>query len=173
MLNNRERAYIGLGSNLQNPFEQLEKALIALSELPQTELVCVSSFYRSVPVGPPDQPDYLNAVAALDTGLSPLELLDALQAIEQAQGRVRGERWGARTLDLDILLFGRQIINSTRLFVPHPCMSQRAFVLYPLAEIAPNSALPNGQSLTDWLAACPFTGLERLIHSPRPLPPVG
>jgi len=168
MSKNNERAYIGLGSNLQNPFEQLNNALTALSELPQTELVCASSFYRSTPVGPADQPDYLNAVAALDTALKPLELLDALQAIEQAQGRVRGERWGARTLDLDILLFGRQIINSTRLFVPHPCMQQRAFVLYPLTEIAPNPVLPNGQLLTDWLAACPFVGIERL-PSPRPL----
>jgi len=157
-----ERAYIGLGSNLQQPFAQLKKALTALSELPQTELVCVSSFYRSVPLGPPGQPDYLNAVAALDTALNPLELLDALQAIEHAQGRVRGERWGARTLDLDILLFGVQIINSTRLFVPHPCMRQRAFVLYPLAEIAPNPALPNGQSLTDWLSNCPYGELEKL-----------
>jgi len=169
MADKSQRAYIGLGSNLQNPTQQLQQALIALKALPQTQLVCVSSFYRSAPLGPPDQPDYCNAVAALDTALAPLALLDALQSIEQAQGRLRGERWGARTLDLDILLFGGQIIKSEHLTVPHPQMQHRAFVLCPLAEIAPNLALPNGQSLADWLAACSFDELERLLVSPRPL----
>jgi len=159
------RAYIGLGSNLQNPIQQLQQALISLKALPQTQLACVSSFYRSAPLGPADQPDYCNAVAALDTALAPLALLNALQSIEQAQGRLRGERWGARTLDLDILLFGGQIIESERLSVPHPQMQHRAFVLWPLAEIAPNLVLPNGQFLTDWLAKCPYGELEKLkIH---------
>jgi len=160
-----EQAYIGLGSNLQNPAQQLQQALISLKALPQTQLVCISSFYRSAPIGSPSQPDYCNAVAALDTALAPLALLDALQSIEQTQGRVRGERWGARTLDLDILLFGGQIIESERLTVPHPQMQRRAFVLWPLAEIAPNLSLPNGKPLTDWLSKCPYGELEKLkIH---------
>jgi len=159
---NAQRAYIGLGSNLHNPPAQLHRALAALKALPQTRLVRVSSFYRSIPIGPPGQPDYINAVAALDTGLSAGQLLNALQAIEQAQGRERKERWGARTLDLDILLFGACSIDTARLVVPHPEMQQRAFVLWPLAEIAGNLTLPDGSPLTDWLAGCPFTGLERL-----------
>jgi len=162
-----ERAYIGLGSNLQNPPAQLEQALVALGKLPQTQLVCVSSFYRSAPLGPPGQPDYCNAVASLDTRLTALELLNALQAIEQAQGRLRSEHWGARTLDLDILLFAAQSIHTARLVVPHPEMQKRAFVLWPLSEIAPNLSLPNGQPLTDWLIQCPYGELEKLdIPSP-------
>ncbi|MNG26994.1 2-amino-4-hydroxy-6-hydroxymethyldihydropteridine pyrophosphokinase [compost metagenome] len=105
----------------------------------------------------------MNAVAALDTALAPLELLDALQAIELAQGRVRkDERWGPRTLDLDILLFGQRILAEERLSVPHYHMHARAFVLYPLAEIAGELQLPDGRPLSELLAACPFTGLERL-----------
>jgi len=145
MQSNRVRAYIGLGSNLQNPQRQLQKALIALDKLPQTQLACCSSFYQSVPVGPAGQPDYLNAVAALDTGLSALALLDALALSLAAQGRVRNERWGARTLDLDMLLFADQVMDTPRLTLPHREMQQRAFVLYPLAEITPKLILPNGQ----------------------------
>jgi len=160
-----ERAYIGLGSNLQNPPAQLEQALVALEKLPKTQLACVSSFYRSAPLGSPGQPDYCNAVASLNTRLTALELLDALQAIEQAQGRMRNERWGARTLDLDILLFGVQTIQTPRLVVPHPEMQKRAFVLWPLSEIAPNLSLPNGQPLADCLIKCPYGELEKLkIH---------
>ncbi|MFC5695047.1 2-amino-4-hydroxy-6-hydroxymethyldihydropteridine diphosphokinase [Pseudomonas sp. GCM10022186] len=158
-----ERVYIGLGSNLAEPVSQLRGALAALADLPQTRLAAVSSLYASDPLGPPDQPRYVNAVAALDTGLTPLQLLDELQAIELAQGRVRkDERWGPRTLDLDILLFGQRRIDEPRLQVPHYHMHARAFVLYPLAEIAGDLRLPDGGSLQELLDACPFEGLERL-----------
>uniref|UniRef100_UPI0030DA7508 2-amino-4-hydroxy-6- hydroxymethyldihydropteridine diphosphokinase n=1 Tax=Pseudomonas sp. EA_105y_Pfl2_R69 TaxID=3088683 RepID=UPI0030DA7508 len=161
-----ERVYIGLGSNLADPLEQLRSALAALAALPQTSLTAQSSFYISDPLGPADQPRYVNAVAALDTELPPLELLDALQAIEQEQGRMRkAERWGPRTLDLDILLFGERQLDEPRLTVPHYHMHARAFVLYPLAEIAPQLYLPDGRALSALLAACPFAGLERIDES--------
>ncbi len=159
-----ERVYIGLGSNLAEPQQQLRCALMALDALPDSRLVAVSSLYASDPLGPADQPRYNNAVAALDTSLAPLQLLDALQAIEQAQGRERkAERWGPRTLDLDILLFGQRLIDEPRLTVPHYPLPARAFVLYPLAEIAPAGLqLPDGRQLAALLAACPFEGIERL-----------
>lgn len=158
-----ERVYIGLGSNLATPLEQLRNALAALAALPQTQLVAQSSFYASDPLGPADQPRYVNAVAALDSELSPLALLDALQTIELEQGRTRkAERWGPRTLDLDILLFGERQLDEPRLTVPHYHMHARAFVLYPLAEIAPDLQLPDGRTLAELLDACPFVGLERL-----------
>ncbi|MBU2256638.1 MAG: 2-amino-4-hydroxy-6-hydroxymethyldihydropteridine diphosphokinase [Gammaproteobacteria bacterium] len=161
-----ERVYIGLGSNLAAPLEQLRSALAALAALPQTDLIAQSSFYSSDPLGPADQPRYVNAVAALDTELSPLALLDALQTIELEQGRTRkAERWGPRTLDLDILLFGERRLDEPRLTVPHYHMHARAFVLYPLAEIAPTLNLPEGRPLRELLAACPFEGLERLPAS--------
>ncbi|MFZ3202509.1 MAG: 2-amino-4-hydroxy-6-hydroxymethyldihydropteridine diphosphokinase [Pseudomonas sp.] len=157
------RVYLGLGSNLAEPLAQLHGALTALGALPQSQLVGRSSFYASDPLGPADQPRYVNAVAALDSELTPLQLLDALQAIELNQGRARkAERWGPRTLDLDILLFGDLILDEPRLCVPHYHMHARAFVLYPLAELAPDLRLPDGRALTDLLAACPFEGIERL-----------
>lgn len=158
-----ERVYIGLGSNLATPLLQLRSALAALAALPHTRLIAQSSFYASDPLGPADQPRYVNAVAALDSELSPLALLDALQTIELEQGRTRkAERWGPRTLDLDILLFGERLLDEPRLTVPHYHMHARAFVLYPLAEIAPALQLPDGRALTELLSACPFVGLERL-----------
>ena len=161
-----ERVYIGLGSNLATPIEQLRSALAALAALPQTDLIAQSSFYSSDPLGPADQPRYVNAVAALDTELSPLALLDALQTIELEQGRTRkAERWGPRTLDLDILLFGERLLDEPRLTVPHYHMHARAFVLYPLAEIAPDLKLPDGRALTELLGACPYVGLERLSET--------
>jgi len=157
-----ERVYIGLGSNLAGPSEQLCSALAALQALPRTHLAAVSSFYDSEPLGPADQPSYVNAVAALDTALEPLELLDALQAIEREQGRVRkAERWGPRPLDLDILLFGDRQLDETRLTIPHYHMQARPFVLYPLAEIAPELCLPDGRPLAALLSACPMQGLRR------------
>ncbi|HYQ38493.1 MAG TPA: 2-amino-4-hydroxy-6-hydroxymethyldihydropteridine diphosphokinase [Pseudomonas sp.] len=157
------RVYIGLGSNLAEPVQQLAAALAALQRLPDCRLAAVSSLYASDPLGPPDQPRYVNAVAALDCDLAPLELLDALQTIEREQGRVRkAERWGPRTLDLDILLFGDLQLDEERLSVPHYHMHARAFVLYPLAEIAPQLVLPDGRPLQELLAACPYRGLERL-----------
>jgi len=158
-----ERVYIGLGSNLAAPLQQLRAALAALAALPQSRLCATSSFYASDPLGPADQPRYVNAVAALDTELDPLALLDALQAIELDQGRTRkAERWGPRTLDLDILLFGERQLDEPRLSVPHYHLHARPFVLYPLAELAPELRLPDGRRLAELLAACPFAGLERL-----------
>ncbi|MCE0464732.1 2-amino-4-hydroxy-6-hydroxymethyldihydropteridine diphosphokinase [Pseudomonas uvaldensis] len=157
-----ERVYIGMGSNLAEPAEQLRSALQALAQLPDTQLAGVSAFYQSDSLLP-GQPRYTNAVAALDSRLAPLALLDALQAIETGQGRERLERWGPRTLDLDILLFGDRLIDEPRLKVPHYHMQARAFVLYPLAELAPvDLRLADGRLLEDLLAACPFVGLERL-----------
>ena len=165
------RVYLGLGSTLAEPLAQLHGALAALAVLPQSQLVGRSSFYASDPLGPADQPRYVNAVAALDSELTPLQLLDALQAIELNQGRARkAERWGPRTLDLDILLFGDLMLDEPRLRVPHYHMHARAFVLYPLAELAPDLHLPDGRALTDLLAACPFEGLERLPDDPQALP---
>ena len=157
-----EHVYIGLGSNLADPAEQLRNAVQALGQLPDTVLTGVSAFYQSDSLLP-GQPRYTNAVAALDSGLAPLALLDALQAIEIDQGRERHERWGPRTLDLDILLFGERLIDEPRLKVPHYHMQARAFVLYPLAELAPaDLQLADGRSLKTLLADCPFVGLERL-----------
>ena len=158
----RVRCYIGLGANLAQPLAQLQQAVTALRLLPASQLVAVSSFYGSKPMGPQDQPDYVNAVAALDTELPAEALLDALQQIEQQQGRQRkDERWGPRTLDLDILLYGDDIINSERLTVPHYGLKQREFVLYPLAEIAPNLSLPDGTVLSSLLEQVPLNGLQK------------
>ncbi|MCI0911717.1 MULTISPECIES: 2-amino-4-hydroxy-6-hydroxymethyldihydropteridine diphosphokinase [Pseudomonas] len=156
------RAYIGLGSNLDAPAEQLGNALQALDRVANTRLVAASALYTSDSLLP-GQPRYTNAVAALDTSLAPLDLLDALQAIENEQGRVRKERWGPRTLDLDILLFGDHVIDVPRLQVPHYHMHARPFVLYPLAElVADDFHLADGRPLAQLLQACPFVGLERL-----------
>jgi len=157
-----ERIYIGMGSNLAAPDQQLRSAIQALAQLPDTCVAGVSAFYQSDSLLP-GQPRYTNAVAALDSRLAPLDLLDALQAIENDQGRERLERWGPRTLDLDILLFGDRLIDEPRLKVPHYQMHLRAFVLYPLAELAPAALqLPDGKRLSALLDACPFVGLERL-----------
>lgn len=157
-----ERIYIGMGSNLAAPSEQLRSAAQALAQLPQSEMIGVSGFYQSDSLLP-GQPRYTNAVAAIDSTLAPLELLDALQSIENGQGRERLERWGPRTLDLDILLFGDRLIDEPRLKVPHYHMQERAFVLYPLAELAPAELrLADGRTLAELLAACPFVGLERI-----------
>ena len=157
------RAYIGLGSNLDDPVGQLLRAIDALRALPESRLTAVSPLYQSRPMGPADQPDYVNAVVMLDTRLEPLELLDALQAIEQQQGRVRtGERWGPRTLDLDLLLYGAEVIDHSRLVVPHPGMKARLFVLQPLADLSPELILPDGSPVASLLAACPGDELERV-----------
>ncbi|AZF12675.1 2-amino-4-hydroxy-6- hydroxymethyldihydropteridine pyrophosphokinase [Pseudomonas sp. R2-37-08W] len=157
-----ERIYIGMGSNLAAPQQQLRDAIEALTQLPDTALVDVSAFYQSDSLLP-GQPRYTNAVAAVDSNLTPLDLLDALHTIENDQGRERTERWGPRTLDLDILLFGDRLIDEPRLKVPHYQMHLRAFVLYPLAELVPaDFQLPEGQTLGELLTACPFVGLERL-----------
>jgi 2-amino-4-hydroxy-6-hydroxymethyldihydropteridine diphosphokinase len=155
-------AYIGLGSNLATPRAQVEQAFAELAELPHSKLLARSSLYSSMAVGPSEQPDYVNAAALLETELSPLALLDVLQELEQGHRRVRIEHWGPRTLDLDILLLDQQTIDSERLKVPHPYLTQRNFVLYPLADIAPELFLPNGKSLKELIAQCPRDGLARL-----------
>ncbi|OOF65803.1 2-amino-4-hydroxy-6-hydroxymethyldihydropteridine diphosphokinase [Rodentibacter sp. Ppn85] len=141
--------YIALGSNLNTPIAQLNSALNTIENLPQTKLLAVSSFYQSKPLGPQDQPDYVNAVAKIETSLSPLSLLDELQRIENEQGRVRLRRWGERTLDLDILLYGNEIIQNERLTIPHYDMHNREFVVVPLMEISPNLTLPDGKNITE------------------------
>ncbi|MEM6162252.1 2-amino-4-hydroxy-6-hydroxymethyldihydropteridine diphosphokinase [Erwinia sp. P6884] len=147
------RVYLALGSNLADPLHQVQSALDALDALPDTLRVATSSLYRTPPYGPPDQPDYLNAAVALDTLLTPEALLDGTQRIEQEQGRVRkDERWGPRTLDLDIMLYGALTIASPRLTVPHYDMRNRAFMLAPLLEIAPDIVFPDGTRAADVLA---------------------
>ena len=141
--------YIGLGANLNNPEQQIVTALQALQQLPDTELTAVSSLYGSKPLGPQDQPDYLNAVAQLQTSLEPLALLDALQAQELAQGRERKRHWGERNIDLDIILYGDLQLRSERLNLPHHEMLKRSFVLLPLAELSPQLTLPDGQAISD------------------------
>lgn len=145
-------AYIALGSNLASPLEQVNAALKAIADIPDSRIVAVSSFYRTPPLGPQDQPDYLNAAAALDTALAPEELLNYTQRIERQQGRERkAERWGPRTLDIDIMLFGDKIINTERLTVPHYDMKNRGFMLWPLFEVAPELIFPDGLTLRQQL----------------------
>jgi len=144
------RCFIGLGSNLEQPQEQVQQACKALGELPDSHLVAVSSLYRSAPVGPQDQPDFINAVAILDTCLAPEALLDQLQQQEQQQGRVRHRHWGERTIDLDILLYGNQTLNTERLIIPHAELHKRSFVVIPLLELAPELVLPGGLPLQQY-----------------------
>lgn len=142
------RVYIAIGSNLASPLEQVNAAVTALAAIPDSRMVAVSSFYRTPPLGPQDQPDYLNAAVALETELQAEALLDHTQRIELQQGRQRkAERWGPRTLDLDIMLFGDAVINSERLTVPHYDMKNRGFMLWPLYEIAPMLHFPDGATL--------------------------
>ena len=157
-------AYIGLGSNLSDPQAQIIAALARLEQLHNCSVAAVSSLYFSRPMGPQDQPDYMNAVVAMETTLNPIELLDQLQSIENDAGRVRKDnRWGARILDLDILLFDDQTINSERLTVPHYGLKLREFVLLPLAEIATNLNLPDGDSVLQLANQIEKNGLK--IHS--------
>ena len=145
-------AYIAIGSNLASPLEQVNAAVNALAEIPDSRVISVSSFYRTPPLGPQDQPDYLNAAVVLETELGPEALLDNTQRIELQQGRVRkAERWGPRTLDLDIMLFGHEVINTERLTVPHYDMKNRGFMLWPLFEVAPDLTFPDGIPLREIL----------------------
>lgn len=148
------RVYLALGSNLADPLHQVDAALTALDALPQTRRIATSPFYRTPPYGPPDQPDFLNAAVALETDLSADALLDHTQRIELEHGRVRkAERWGPRTLDIDLMLFGEAVINTERLIVPHYDLQNRAFMLVPLLAIAPDAHLPDGRALSTLLAA--------------------
>lgn len=146
-------AYIGLGSNLSNPVEQLKIALQTLDALPTTRLLQSSSFYGSRPLGPQDQPDFVNAVCKIQTHLSAKELLHQLQKIELEQGRIKKRRWGERLIDLDILLFGDEVISSDELTVPHTQIALRDFVLIPLAEIAPGLVIPKLGTIESLIAA--------------------
>lgn len=155
-------AYIGLGSNLDHPEAQVQRALDELGAIPETRLGRVSSLYASPPMGPRNQPDYVNAVAELRTALPALALLDALQGIENAHHRVRGERWGPRTLDLDLLLYGHEVIDLERLKVPHPGIARRPFVLQPLAEIDRDLWVPGMGRVQDLLDACQEQAARRM-----------
>lgn len=146
------RCYLGLGANIDNPVQQLLTAVKTLAAIPGIELEQVSSLYGSKPVGPQDQPDYVNAVACIRTHIAPLALLDHLQQLEREQGRVKLRHWGERCIDVDILLYGDEMISSERLTVPHSQMALRSFVLLPLLEIAPALEMPDGRPLTAWAA---------------------
>ncbi|HHL18144.1 MAG TPA: 2-amino-4-hydroxy-6-hydroxymethyldihydropteridine diphosphokinase [Thiothrix sp.] len=145
-------AYIGLGSNLGDSKNYLQTALSSLHAQKNVTLRAYSRFYGSKPHGPQNQPDYSNAVAKIDCSLSPLALLDTLQAIEQDNDRIRSkQRWSARTLDLDLLLYGMETLQTERLTIPHPYIQERPFVLYPLYDITPNLHFPNGDKLADYI----------------------
>ena len=154
-------AYIGLGSNLKGPKEQIEKALWELSEDKETVLLSVSSFYQSKPLMDIPGPNYLNLVCKIETDFSALDLLSFCQEIEDNQQRVREVKWGSRTIDLDILLYGDQVVASKRLTIPHPEMINRAFVLLPLFEIEPGLKLPLLGPLKDLLERIEISGVEK------------
>lgn len=146
--------------------DQLRKAVGLLSAVNDVRMVCVSPAYCSRPMGPQDQPDYINAVAGVLTTLEPLALLDALQGIENEMGRVRdGERWGPRVIDLDLLVFGTAVMKTERLVLPHPGIHERSFVLYPLADIAPALKVPGSVSVELLRTALPGDDLHRLEES--------
>ena len=151
-------AFLGLGANLGERRLSLEKALRELHRPPELEVVRHSAFYETAPVGVVDQPDFLNAVAQIRTTLAPLELLARILQLEQHLGRVRTRRWGPRVLDIDVLLYGVQVLDLPGLAVPHPRMAERAFVLQPLAEIAPGWRFPDGETAQNKWARLRETG---------------
>ena len=155
-------AHIGLGANLGDPVRTLDAAVQALRQLPDAQLTGLSHFYRSAPVGPSGQPDYVNAVARIETRMTAHALLAALQAIENLHGRTREIRWGARTLDLDLLLYANDEILTSSLKVPHIELKNRNFVIIPLLDINPDLTLPEGTRLTDLPAAHDSAGLQRI-----------
>ena len=155
-------AYVALGANLEDPVVQVRAGLAALATLPHTQFLVQSSLYRTAPVGYADQPDFINAVAAVDTALSPRELLDALLAIELNHGRVRQFANAPRTLDLDVLLYDDVKVNESGLTIPHPRMHERAFVLAPLSEIAPLCEIPGHGRVSELLRSLDPQGVTRL-----------
>lgn len=159
-------AYVGLGSNLEHPAAQLARAVAELARLPDTTLQAQSPFYASRPVGPQDQPDFVNGAVALTTGLSAHQLLDHLQAIEQAHGRERLQHWGPRTLDLDLLMYGHERICDARLTVPHGELADRDFVLQPLLDLNPELTLPDGRRIQSLRSSCPDNQLRLLSTQP-------
>ncbi len=155
--------YIGLGSNIDNPVMQIHEAVERIKETPGVVFKRLSNLYQSTPLGPQDQPDFVNAVAEIETNLSARGLLAFLQRIEDTQKRDRSaERWGPRTIDLDILLFGDERVESSDLSIPHVGLKERAFVVYPLSEIAPQLTLPGGETISDLKAQCPAGKLKLL-----------
>lgn len=166
MTNPHHRAFIALGANLDDPVAQVRAAGAALADLPQSKLLRISSLYRTAPVGIHGQPDFINAVAALETQLTPHDLLSALLALEARFGRRRDYHHAPRTLDLDLLLFDEQVIDSEQLSLPHPRMHLRAFVMAPLVEIAPSCTIPGRGSAAAWLAAVSMQHIERLPPVP-------
>ena len=160
------KVYIGIGSNLDDPIKQVKTAIATLIKLAMNENYTCSSLYQSVAMvkpGQPPQEDYINAVMAIDTDNCAIDLLDVLQNIESTQGRIRGEeRWTARTLDLDLLLFGDEFINHPRLTVPHYGLSERNFVIYPLRDIDANLQLPDGSNINDLYQSCSADGIRKI-----------
>jgi 2-amino-4-hydroxy-6-hydroxymethyldihydropteridine diphosphokinase len=156
------RAYIGLGSNLHDPVSQVRAAIIALADIGLTRLSTSSSLYRSAPMGYADQPDFVNAVAGVDTELDPQNLLARLLAVERARGRVRTIANGPRVLDLDLLLYADECVAEAGLRIPHPRMHERAFVLIPLVEIAPSIIIPGRGSAARLLQSVDQGSIERL-----------
>jgi 2-amino-4-hydroxy-6-hydroxymethyldihydropteridine diphosphokinase len=156
------QAYVGVGSNLDEPLQQVRAAIAELAEMPGSRVTGRSSLYRSAPIGKADQPDYINAVVEIATDLSPEGLLGQLGAIEARHGRVRGERNAPRTLDLDLLLYDQAVIETPDLTVPHPRMHERAFVLLPLAELAPTAIVPGHGAVEALLPGVAAQRLERL-----------
>lgn len=151
-------AYIAIGSNLGNPKQQVQSAVSALSQHPDIDITGMSRWYESLPVGP-EQPNYINGAVKVRTTLSPLQLLDATQGIENTHGRERKEHWGARTLDLDIALFGKQTIKNERLCIPHAFIKERNFVIMPLLDITPTLQLPCGEYVKTLANTLGDTGL--------------
>lgn len=160
-------AWIGLGSNLAQPVEQILRALNELGALPDTQLLKQSSLFRSPPMGPQDQPDFINAVALVETRLEPLELLEMLKGIERAHQRQPTRYWGERTLDLDLLVYGDCVLEQPALTVPHPGIPHRAFVLYPLVEVSPELDIPVFGPVTELLAALPLEAVARRLEHPE------
>jgi len=157
--------FLGIGSNLQGPQQQVNHGFSELQQLPECRDMLCSPLYLGPPMGAPGQPDYVNAVVSLVTTLAPHRLLQEVQAIEQAQGRVRKARWGARTLDIDLLLYGDMTLDTPDLQIPHPGIAQRAFVLYPLRDLAPDLTIPGVGKVVDLAAAVNAEGLVRIGRS--------
>lgn len=164
------RAFIGLGSNLsshsegiyKSPRSQVNEAIKRIIECANISLIKTSSYYKTVAIGPGEQPDYINAAIEIETSLDACKLLQVLQQIENQQGRIRKERWGARTLDLDILIYDQRIETTSQLTLPHPRAHERAFVLAPLADLGQDLVIPGHGKVSDLLANCSMQGIVRL-----------
>jgi len=157
------RTFIGIGSNLGDPVAHVRAAIDALSTLPDSRLAAASSLYASAPMGYAEQPDFVNAAVVLETGLEPRALLDELQAIESRFGRTRTFPNAPRTLDLDILLYGEEVIDEPDLKVPHPRLHERSFALAPMVELNPDCIIPRRGRAAEWLARCADQRVERLL----------